>query len=172
MINKESDSVTEAARIIARDLHKGQKDKAGEDYFDGHLTSVAHMGKNRKETITGYLHDAAEDTDYSEKEIVAWLKSLTNGKISDTDAKEIEEALFLLNSKNYKTREEYIENIKKSSLAIHVKLNDLTNNMQLSRIADPQEKDHARIERYKKEYEKVKEYLKKRETRTKNQDKK
>ena len=39
------------------------------------------------------------------------------------------------------------------SLALKVKMNDLKNNMDLSRIQQPTEKDLARVERYKVEYE-------------------
>ena len=40
-------------------------------------------------------------------------------------------------------------------LALKVKLNDLRSNMDVSRIAEPTEKDMERLERYKKEYERL-----------------
>lgn len=36
---------------------------------------------------------------------------------------------------------------------MHVKLEDMRNNMDISRISNPTAKDYARLERYKKEYE-------------------
>lgn len=51
------------------------------------------------------------------------------------------------------SREEYINRISRNSLALKVKLHDLRNNMDISRIPEPTEKDYARLERYKKEYD-------------------
>lgn len=42
---------------IARTAHAGQTDKAGKEYFEGHLTSVASMGKTWQEQVLGCLHD-------------------------------------------------------------------------------------------------------------------
>ena len=38
-------------------------------------------------------------------------------------------------------------------IALHVKLNDMRNNMDISRISNPTTEDYTRLERYKKEYE-------------------
>lgn len=46
-VNKGKELVRCAA-ALARQLHKGQVDKAGVDYFSGHLTIVAKMGKPGK----------------------------------------------------------------------------------------------------------------------------
>ena len=60
-INMKKDIVYSAA-ALARQLHRGQVDKARVDYFSGHLTTVAKMGKTWQEEVVGYLHDASEDT--------------------------------------------------------------------------------------------------------------
>ncbi|MDR2562606.1 MAG: phosphohydrolase [Prevotellaceae bacterium] len=153
------DDLIQVAADLAQEYHKGQKDKAGADYFEGHLSEVGNAGYNWKEKIVGFLHDVAEDTQISVDEIVQTLKEKSEGLLKDSDAQEIHEALNLLNSKTASTREEYIARIKKSSLAIHVKLNDLKHNMDISRIANPTNKDLERIERYRKEYLQVLEYL-------------
>lgn len=134
---------------IARSVHAGQTDKAGVDYFSGHLTSVASMGKTWKEQVLGYLHDAAEDTHITEEEVVDLLQK--DEKLPEKEATELLEALRLLNNKNFPDRDTYLKAIKKDPLARAVKINDLTNNMDLIRIACPTEKDVARIERYKRE---------------------
>ena len=46
-----------------------------------------------------------------------------------------------------------INRISTNFLALKVKLNDLRNNLDITRIPEPTEKDYARIERYKKEYD-------------------
>ena len=51
-----------AAAYVARDLHQGQKDKGGNDYFSSHLLPVGKSGYDWKEQVVGLLHDAAEDT--------------------------------------------------------------------------------------------------------------
>lgn len=73
--------------------------------------------------------------------------------ITDEERDEIKTALTLLNHHTAPSREEYISRISGNFLALKVKLNDLRNNMDITRIPDPTEKDYARIERYKKEYE-------------------
>lgn len=65
---------------------------------------------------------------------------------------QLEDALLSLNHHLYPSREEYIAHIKTNSLATRVKLHDLTSNMDLTRIANPTEKDIERTERYKMEY--------------------
>lgn len=66
---------------------------------------------------------------------------------------EIKMALTLLNHHTDSSREEYINRISKNFLALKVKLNDLSNNLDITRIPEPTEKDYARLERYKQEYE-------------------
>lgn len=72
--------------------------------------------------------------------------------ITDEERTEIKTALTLLNHHTAPSREEYINRISTNFLALKVKLNDLRNNMDITRIPEPTEKDFARLERYKKEY--------------------
>ena len=44
LVNKE-ENIVQCAAELARELHKGQVDKAGVDYFRGHLFTVASMGQ-------------------------------------------------------------------------------------------------------------------------------
>ena len=168
-----------AAARLAKELHKGQVDKAGKDYFEGHLSYVGGHGFSWKEKTVGFLHDAAEDTDYSVKEIIRMLKKVMvnwkndynddwiydftdiiisfpndkHHKLTKAEWDEIEEALNLINSHSAASREVYIERFRGHQLAINVKLNDLRNNMDISRLPYPTEKDLKRVERYKKEYD-------------------
>ena len=153
------DDLVDEAAALAREYHKGQVDKQGVDYFNGHLMVVGNAGHNWKEKIVGFLHDAAEDTLHTVDEIVQTLKDKSNNVLKDDDALEIEEALNLLNAKTASTREEYIARIKDSFLATKVKMNDLKHNMDISRITSPTEKDVERTKRYRREYRQVLEYL-------------
>ena len=47
----------------------------------------------------------------------------------------------------------HIARISENRLALKVKMNDLKNNMDLTRIPHPTAKDFARAERYRSEYE-------------------
>lgn len=160
--------VVEAAAQLARQLHQGQLDKAGKDYFEGHLTAVAEAGRNWKEKTVGYLHDAAEDTYHSVPQVMQKLKEtlaempLEDAFIAPTyqEWQELTEALDLLNARTAPSREAYIERFRGHELAIRVKLSDLSNNMDLSRLSDPGERDIMRIERYRKEYSQLTEMLK------------
>jgi hypothetical protein len=153
------DNLIEKASALAKELHKGQKDKAGVDYFEGHLSFVGNAGYGWKDKIVGFLHDAAEDTPHTVSEIIQILKEKSQGVLQDDDAEEMETALNLLNSSSASSRKEYIANIKNSALATRVKLNDLKHNMDISRLPNLTEKDIDRLKRYKKEYRQVLEYL-------------
>ncbi|MDR1938641.1 MAG: phosphohydrolase [Tannerellaceae bacterium] len=152
------DLVGEAA-ILAKELHRGQVDKAGVDYFEGHLTAVGNAGDGWKEKVVGYLHDVSEDTTHTVEEIIQILKERSKGLLKDDDAQDLATALNLLNSKTASSRAAYIARLKENHLATKVKLNDLRHNMDISRMAAPTEKDRERLKRYRKEYRQVLEYL-------------
>lgn len=153
------DHLVEEARLLAQNIHIRQKDKTGVDYFSGHLTTVGESGCTWKDKIVGYLHDAAEDTEYSVEKIMEMLQTKCNGEIMEPHFSEIRKALNLLNSKTATSREEYISRIRNSIIATRVKLSDLTHNMDISRIPEPTAKDLERLKRYKNEYRTILEYL-------------
>ena len=49
---------------IAQEAHRGQVDKAGEEYI-GHPLRVMEAGRTLEEKIVGVLHDVVEDSDVS-----------------------------------------------------------------------------------------------------------
>ena len=158
------DDVVEAARSLAKYLHCGQTDKAGKDYFSGHLCHVAEQGGHWTEKVVGYLHDAAEDTPYlycvrstrySVEQVMQMLQEKCDNQLCDEDAKEIQEALNLMNCNNAPSRKEYIKRLSQNNLASCVKMKDLRHNMDISRIENPTEKDYERVKRYQREYEEV-----------------
>lgn len=151
-----------AAACLAKELHKGQVDKAGKDYFEGHLLTVGCNGRDWKEQVVGFLHDVLEDTDYTSDEIMLALsRILLRWDVLPTESEwvEIKEALELLNSHTAPNREAYIERFRGHRLAISVKLNDLRHNMDISRIPHPSEEDLKRVKRYGGEYESLQKML-------------
>lgn len=148
-----SQLVVKAAARLAERLHEGQVDKAGVDYFRGHLSAVAEMGTTWQEKVVGYLHDAVEDTSHTVEEVLQLLNEELPESLSTADSAQLATALQLLNHHNAPDRTSYIHGICTNPLATAVKIHDLTHNMELSRLSFPTEKDLARVERYKKELE-------------------
>lgn len=133
-------SKLELAYAIALVAHKGQVDKAGVDYIN-HPKSVSAKCKTEKEKIVALLHDVVEDT------------NVTLEDLSQFFDKDIIEAINLLTHRDEDDYMTYLSRIKKNSLARTVKLADLENNMDLSRLPNPTEKDYARLEnKYKPAY--------------------
>lgn len=137
-------STLERAIQIATEAHKGQLDKAGKDYI-GHPLRVMEMGKSEEEKIVGVLHDVVEDGDWTfeapeaegfSHEVIAALKCVT--KTSENE--------------NY---DDFIERVKKNPLAVAVKINDLTDNMDIRRLPYLSDKDVKRLKKYLKAYKKL-----------------
>ena len=168
-----------AAGLVAHKLHTGQMDKGGNDYFESHLLKVASRGFDWKEKVVGFLHDASEDCDVTVKDVLRmldveiskvvdnpeenwweeWMEDIdvypcvVTHSLTDEERNEIKTALNLLNHHTASSREEYIAHISENRLALRVKMHDLENNMDLTRIPQPTAKDFARVERYRREYE-------------------
>ena len=133
-------SKLELAYAIALVAHKGQVDKAGVDYIN-HPKSVAAKCKTEKEKIVALLHDVVEDTNITLEDLSQFFEN------------DIVEAINLLTHRDEDDYMTYLSRIKKNSLARTVKLADLENNMDLSRLPNPSEKDYARLEnKYKPAY--------------------
>lgn len=131
----------ERAIEIARQTHAGQVDKGGADYI-GHPLRVMEMGKTEEEKIVGVLHDVVEDSDWTfemlesegfSSEIIEALRCVT--KLSDDE--------------DY---DQFISRIKKNKLAIKVKLCDLVDNLDSSRLENVTEEDIKRSKKYMRAY--------------------
>ena len=81
MLGNQEKDIVQCAAALACQLHRGQVDKAGVDYFTGHLTTVAKMGSTWKEQVVGYLHDASEDTPNSVEQVLNLLDEKLNSTI-------------------------------------------------------------------------------------------
>jgi len=93
MLGNQEKDIVQCAAVLACQLHRGQVDKAGVDYFTGHLTAVAQMGSTWKEQVVGYLHDASEDTPNSVEQVLNLLDEKLETSLSDTDREELAVAL-------------------------------------------------------------------------------
>lgn len=146
---KSLDDNYKKAVMLANLFFKDKKDKGGFPYL-GHLMYVSNAFDDEEHKIVGLLHDIIEDTVVS-KTILLELGF----------SEKIVDAIVLLT----RTTDDYYKYIhdiadSKNMLAIDIKLKDLENNMDLSRIKDPVEEDYKRLEKYKECYkilEKVRE---------------
>ena len=133
--------ILDRAKAIATSAHEGQVDKAGKPYIE-HPMRVMNMGKTVEEKIAGVLHDVVEDSDWTfemlekegiPKDVMDALRCVT--KLSEDE--------------DYG---HFIERVKTNPLAIKVKLNDLKDNMDITRLGEVTEKDLARLNKYIRAY--------------------
>ena len=137
-------STLEKAIQIATEAHKGQLDKAGRDYI-GHPLRVMEMGKTEEEKIVGVLHDVVEDGDWTFEALEA-----------EGFSKEVIDALrFVTKTSENENYDDFIERVKKNPLAVAVKINDLTDNMDIRRLPYLSDKDVKRLKKYLKAYKKL-----------------
>ena len=137
-------STLERAIEIATEAHRGQFDKAGNDYI-GHPLRVMSAGKTTEEKIVGVLHDVVEDIDWTferlaaegfSAEVIGALRCVT--KLSENEP-----------------YDKFITRVKENPLAVAVKLNDLSDNMDIRRLPYISDKDVKRLKKYLKAYKQL-----------------
>lgn len=134
----------ERAIEIATEAHRGQKDKAGNEYI-GHPLRVMAMGKTTEEKIVGVLHDVIEDSTWTFEQLAA-------EGFSDKIIEALRCVTKLSPDEPY---DKFIARIKHSPLAVAVKLNDLTDNMDIRRLPYLSDKDVKRLKKYLKAYKQL-----------------
>ena len=129
---------------IAISAHEGQKDKSGANYIL-HPLRVMERGKTEIEKICGVLHDVVEDSNWSfedlenegfSTEVIDTLRCVT--KLSDEEDYDM-----------------FIDRIIQNPTAIQVKINDLLDNMDITRFKQLTESDLNRLNKYLKAYWKL-----------------
>ncbi len=104
--------------------------------------------RTETERICAVLHDVIEDTNIT-------LDYLKNEGFSE----DILSALDVLTRRENETYDEFIDRILRNKIACYVKLADLSDNMDLTRIANSTKKDYKRIEKYRKAADRILETL-------------
>lgn len=131
-------STLNQAIIIAADGHESQYDKAREPYIF-HPLRVMMSLKTEEERIVGVLHDVLEDTDITEERLKYFGFSET-----------IIEALKSVTRREGESYTEFIRRCKENEIGAKVKIADLRDNLNISRIHNPTQEDFKRIDKYKK----------------------
>lgn len=122
---------------FAQMAHKGQKDKGGADYI-GHPLRVMEQMDTTEEKIVAVLHDILEDTYYTITDLYSILGIPDN----------LIESLILLKRRKGENYMTYIQSLTKDPMAVAVKIADLKDNMDLSRLPAVTDHDLERQKRY------------------------
>ena len=130
------ETMLEKAEAIARKAHAGQDDKAGTEYIS-HPLRVAELCSSPKAKIVALLHDAIEDA------------ALTPQLLSEQgfDNETIDAVLSVTRNKG-ESYANYIERAAANPLGREVKIADLEDNMDISRLPDLGKNDCQRLQKY------------------------
>lgn len=128
------------AIVFATHVHAGQTDIAGDPYIL-HVLRVMMAMKDESTRIVAVLHDVLEDTGAQIEELrglgIPWflvdpIGLLTRGPETDTDSGYLD----------------YICRLKGNEIARIVKIADLKDNLDITRLHRFADKDRRRIEKY------------------------
>ncbi|AIZ33212.1 GTP pyrophosphokinase [Pseudomonas sp. K1(2024)] len=130
-------SSLERAILLATRAHAGQLDKGGADYILHPLRVMARVS-TPEQRIVAVLHDVLEDTSVTLSDLAREgfpLKILA--------------ALLALSRRENERYEDFVVRLGSDPLAREVKLADLADNSDLSRLVCPGPVDMARLSRYR-----------------------
>ena len=136
-------SSLERAIAIASQAHAGQVDKAGQPYIL-HPLRIMLAVEGSQERVAAVLHDVVEDTRVTLEDLRA-----------EGFSSEVLEAVDALTKRDGETRLVAAARAKANRIARTVKIADVSDNMNLKRIASPTQKDFDRLN----EYELVRNFL-------------
>jgi (p)ppGpp synthase/HD superfamily hydrolase len=128
----------ERAIAIAATAHAGQVDKGGAPYILHPLKVMLRM-TTLEERIVAVLHDVVEDCEIS-------LDDLRKEGFSE----EVLSAIESVTKAPGESYEDFVERAAQNPIGRVVKLADLEENSDLSRIASPSWEDLERIEKYRR----------------------
>ena len=124
------------AIAVASKVHAGQLDKAGQPYVL-HPLRLMFRFQSDVEMIVAVLHDAVEDSNLA-------LDDLKSLGFSDVVLK----ALDCLSKRAGETYEEFIERVSENDLAKKIKIEDIKDNLNLTRLNNIIDKDLTRVKKY------------------------
>jgi (p)ppGpp synthase/HD superfamily hydrolase len=131
----------ERAIVIAVTAHAGQSDKAGRPYILHPLRLMLQMS-TEEEQIVAVLHDVIEDSETK-------LEDISKAGFDP----EIVKALDYLTRRSPEEYDAYIQRLSRNRTAVNVKLADLRDNLDPSRLLHPTDRDLARSRKYTRAYE-------------------
>ena len=140
----------EEAIRVAVDAHAGQLDKAGKPYILHPLRVMLALSTD-EERIVGVLHDVIED---SQDRADGWTLARLRAEGFSAD---VIEALDSVTRRTIEgAMEDYFDFVRRAGanpIGRRVKIADLRDNSDPSRIPAPTAADHARLEKYRRALE-------------------
>lgn len=130
-------STLERAIAIAAQAHAGKTDKAGAPYIL-HPLRVMLGVQDAPARIAAVLHDVVEDSTWTLDQLRA-----------EGFAPDVVAAVDALTKRKGESYEDFVRRAGQDPIAHRVKLADIADNMDPSRIAHPTEEDHARMTKYR-----------------------
>ncbi|HEV7435221.1 MAG TPA: HD domain-containing protein [Pseudorhizobium sp.] len=129
-------STIERAAAIAKQAHADQVDKAGAPYIT-HPIRVAGAVEGEEAKIVALLHDVVEDSEWTLDRLRD--EGFSNAVVNAVDAL------------THKDQEDYFDAVRRAKanpLARIVKLADLADNSDRTRLREVTEQDERRLEKY------------------------
>ncbi|MBM3603544.1 MAG: HD domain-containing protein [Alphaproteobacteria bacterium] len=126
----------ERAIQVAADAHRGQKDKAGQPYIL-HPLRVMAACTTPQERIVAVLHDVVEDSDWT-------LDDLRREGLAD----ELVDAVDAMTRREGESYSDFVDRAARHPIARTVKIADLRDNLDMSRLTDPAGSDRQRAQKY------------------------
>lgn len=135
-------TLIERAIAMALEAHQGQTDRYGRPYILHPLHVMLQMD-GETEMMAAVLHDVLEDT------------ALTFAALREAGfPPDVLEAVQLLtHDPETSSYEEYVRRLQQNPIAVKVKLADLRHNMDIRRMDRVEERDAARLEKYRRAWE-------------------
>lgn len=131
-------STLEHAIALAAKAHAGQVDKAGAPYIL-HPLRVMLRCATFEQRVTAVLHDVVEDC------------GITSDRLRDEGFSEpIVRAVLALTKQEGEDYDAFVRRAGADPIARVVKLADLADNRDLSRIPNPTDKDRERLQKYER----------------------
>ncbi len=130
-------STLEKAIIIAATAHRQQKDKAGAPYILHPLRLMMKM-KTETEQMVAVLHDVLEDTELT-------ADTLRKDGFSDIV---VDAVVCLTRTDDAEPYDAYIAGVKEVPIARKIKLADIEDNMDITRLDELTDKSVERVKKY------------------------
>lgn len=140
MQNIDTNLLVYKALCIAQKAHEGQTDKAGMPYIL-HPIRVSERCYTDNEKIVALLHDTIEDANITPEYL-----------LSEGFSKEIVDAVLSVTRNENESYEDFVERSKANKIGRWVKIHDLEDNMDITRLNELTDKDLMRLKKYYKAY--------------------
>lgn len=129
-------TLVKKAEEIARKAHAGQVDKSGRSYI-GHIERVANRVTSDEAKCVAWLHDVLEDTDV-----------LPEVELRRIFGKEIADGVLSVTHRENESYEDFVRRAGVNRLGREVKVADLIDNSNLSRLEEVTLNDVRRQRKY------------------------